>query len=225
MHVHDTVTHNVALSSDSHLALTCWEMAHTLIILLCGLSNLPFLRICLSGYFPFVAVERETRKGVYCTRVCSDFCAGWLVPLGIRGLISLKWNIPSLMCSVWHISASGCLGDNWEVRWVLNTVSGWRSLSSETSIKGVKEYWLLLLFLLFLLFLLLNLPLLFFPFPHSSSSLEIGSHYIVQADPNVTPLLRYTWNWIYNDPPALAYKIVESKARDTCSVKKQNLAK
>lgn len=139
MNVHDTVAHSVTLSSDSHLALTCWEMAHTLLILLCGLSNLPFPTYLFARFISFCAVERETRKGVSYTSVCSDFCSGWLVPLGIRVLISLKWSISSLMCSVWHISAAGCLGDNWEGRGVLNTVSGWRSLSSETSVKGVKD--------------------------------------------------------------------------------------
>ena len=103
MHVHDTETHNVAMSSDSHLALTCWEMAHTLLILVCGLSKLSFLPICLPGSFPCAAVEWETRKGVSDTRVYSDFCAAWLLPLGIRGLFSLQRNIPSFMCSVWHI--------------------------------------------------------------------------------------------------------------------------
>ena len=70
MHVHDTETHNVAMSSDSHLALTCWEMAHTMLILVCRLSNLSFLPICLPGSFPCAAVEQETRKGVSDTRVC-----------------------------------------------------------------------------------------------------------------------------------------------------------
>ena len=139
----------------------------------------------------FCAVQRETRKGVSYTSVCSDFYNGWLVPLGIWVLISLKWNMPSLMCSVWHTSSAWCLGDNWEGRRMLNTVSGWWSLSSETSVKGVKDtdYYYDFFFLFFSSYSSTFFSS-FFPFSPSYSSLEIRCHYIVQTDPNITPLLR-----------------------------------